>query len=116
MGRGFGEGYGDRLPIRLVFLALKCTCNPHGFDRGSLAGRLLIRTLQDKINQRDGSVIENEGVIQRITDSLPDFENTAEGILDLYISSGIRPDDISSYTVLYGIRLFSGEIHHRVYE
>ena len=112
----FGEGYGDRLPIRLVFLALKCTGNPHGFDRGSLAGRLLIRTLQDKINQRDGSVIENEGVIQRITDSLPDFENTAEGILDLYISSGIRPDDISSYTVLYGIRLFSGEVPHPGYE
>ena len=112
----FGDGYDVRLPIRLVFLALKCTDNPHGFDRGSLAGRLLIRALQDKINQRDGSVIENEGVVQSITDSLLDFENTAEGILDLYISSGIRPDDISSYTVLYGISLFFGEAPHPGYE
>lgn len=112
----FGEEYGDRLPIRLVFLALMCTGNPHGFDRGSLAGRLLIRALQDKNNQRDSSVIENESIIRSQKDSLPGFENTAEGILELYVRCGIRPDDISSYTVLYGIRLFSGEVPHSGYE
>ena len=88
----FGEGNEERRPVRLAVLAAKCLGNPHGFDRHVQGGRLLMRALKD---------IEQFSV-----------DDSSESMLDLYIRNGIRPDDISSFTTLYGIDLLNNGVCH----
>ena len=123
----FGEGYKDRIPVRLAFLATKCLGNPHGFDRKVSGGRLLIRALREiqqkkeGVNnlmlQPDGECFGTDGL--KATFEEDDKNRTedssagdAEVILDLYIRNGIRPDDISSFTTLYGIDLLNSGVCH----
>jgi len=80
---------------RLAVLAAIITSNPHYFDRKYVAGKLLIHIL---------SYINNTQC------------SNAEEILALYYMSGIMPDDISSFTVLYGISLYSKNGLHKAYE
>ena len=87
--------------VRLAVLAMDCAGDPHAFDRDRTEGKLLIKALQ----------IENKLYCGEQKKKL-----SAEEILELYISCGIRPDDISSFTVLYGIRLYNGNKPHAAYD
>jgi len=87
--------------IRLAVLAMNCTGDPHAFDRSRTSGRLLIKALH---TGKMIDSIEQKNII------------SAEEILELYISCGIRPDDISSFTTLYGIRLYIGNKPHNAYD
>ena len=86
----------DHQKIRLAVLSAEVTSNPHYFDRGNTAGKLLIHTLS-------------------FINGISETQN-AEEILELYYLSGIQPDDISSYTALYGISLFTESGLHTAYE
>ncbi len=86
----------DHQKIRLAVLSAEVTSNPHYFDRGSRAGKLLIHALS-------------------FINGITEMQN-AEEILTLYYSSGIQLDDISSHTALYGINLYTGEGLHQAYE
>ncbi len=81
--------------IRLAVLSANITLNPHYFDRKNTAGKLLIHIL-NYINNMESQ--------------------SAEEILALYYMSGIIPDDISSFTVLYGISLYNKYGLHNAYE
>ncbi|MGN0469365.1 MAG: TIGR02679 domain-containing protein [Acutalibacteraceae bacterium] len=81
--------------IRLALLAAEITRNPHYFDRNSVAGKLLIQLL---------SFLQNKS-----------GNMSAEEILQLYYSFGIKPDDISSFTTAYGIRLYTESGIHQAY-
>lgn len=82
--------------IRLAVLSAEITSNPHFFDKGSVAGKLLIYAL---------SFINN-----------CEYPSNAEGILELYYLSNIKPDDISSFTTAYGVSLYTEEGAHPSYE
>lgn len=82
--------------IRLAILGAEITSNPHYFDKGQIAGKLLIAAL---------SFIHDTLEI-----------HSAEDILELYYLSGIQPDDISSFTILYGISLYGNTGIHKAYE
>ena len=43
------------------------------------------------------------------------LQNIGEELLMLYYHAGIRPDDISSFTSIYGIRLFTAQAEHPAY-
>ena len=81
--------------IRLAILAAEITRNPHYFDRNLIAGKLLIQLL---------SFFQNKS-----------GNMSAEEILQLYYSYGIKPDDISSFTTAYGIRLYTENGIHKAY-
>ena len=81
--------------IRLAILAAEITRNPHYFDRNLVAGKLLIQLL---------SFLQNKS-----------GNMSAEEILQLYYSYGIKPDDISSFTTAYGIRLYTENGIHQAY-
>lgn len=82
--------------IRLAVLSAEITNNPHYFDKENVAGKLLIAALR---------------FIHHTIDS-----NNAEETLELYYLSGIKPDDISSFTTLYGISLYTEAGIHKAYE
>lgn len=82
--------------VRLAVLGAEITSNPHYFDKGNVAGKLLIQAL---------------GYINNIAE-----RQNAEDILELYYLSGIKPDDISSYSTLYGISLYTEQGIHMAYE
>lgn len=86
----------DHQKIRLAVLSAEVTSNPHYFDRGSTAGKLLIHALS-------------------FINGIPETQS-AEEILTLYYLSGIQPDDISSHTALYGISLYTEQGLHMAYE
>mgnify|MGYP000886979993 CR=1 FL=1 len=77
-------------------LSAEITSNPHYFDKDSVAGKLLIYALSF-INSCEYPV-------------------NAENILELYYISNIKPDDISSFTTVYGINLYTEEGAHPSYE
>lgn len=81
--------------IRLAVLGVRVTKNPHEFDRDTLGGKLLIQALS----------CVHEGMACK----------SAEDILMLYYASGIKPDDISSFTTAYGIHLYTEEGEHPAY-
>lgn len=82
--------------IRLAVLAARVTKNPHEFDKNTVSGKLLIQAL---------SCIKG-GIICK----------TAEEVLMLYYMVGIRPDDISSFTTVYGIHFYTDEGEHPAYK
>ncbi|MBR2766440.1 MAG: DUF2399 domain-containing protein [Blautia sp.] len=82
--------------IRLAVLAMECTGNPHGFDRGTLPGNLLLGALP-ALNAEEDAKVEFSPRL------------AAEDALERYIRCGIRPDDLSSFTILYRILLFDGQ-------
>ncbi len=81
--------------IRLAMLGAEITKNPHYFDRQQTAGRLLLLAL--------GFLLEVEE------------PKTQEEVLTLYYQAGIRPDDISSFTVCFGIHLYTENGEHEAY-
>lgn len=81
--------------IRLAVLADRLTHNPHAFDRNTAAGKLLIQALSFL---QDGMEYQ-----------------TAEELLQLYYAAGIRPDDISSFTTVYGIHFYTEQGEHPAY-
>ncbi len=81
--------------IRMAVLGARVTRNPHAFDRNTAAGKLLIHALCHS---------------QKTT-----FPRHGEELLMLYYHAGIRPDDISSFTSIYGIRLFTAQAEHPAY-
>jgi Protein of unknown function C-terminus (DUF2399)./Protein of unknown function N-terminus (DUF3323). len=85
----------EKEPVRLALLGAEVTLNPHAFDRQMPAGKLLLQAL--------GYIYQNTNV------------KSAEEILMLYYQAGIKPDDISSFTTAYGIRLFTKEGEHMAY-
>ena len=82
--------------IPLSVLAMDLCSDPHGFDRDSARGRLLLKALEFRM--------QREPV------------HSAEEQLALYIDCHLRPDDISSYTVMQGIRLMENGVFHPAYE
>jgi len=82
--------------LRLAVLSAKITANPHYFDRGQIEGRLLLYALS-YVNKTE-------------------YPKDAERVLELYFLSGIRPDDISSFTTAYGIHLYTKKGRHPAYE
>lgn len=83
-------------PIRLAVLSALISTQPHYFDRNRVEGRLLLYALCSLRHS--------------------DYPNDAEEILELYYSSGIIPDGISSYTAAYGISLYTDRGIHKSYE
>ncbi len=81
--------------IRLAMLGAGITKNPHYFDRQQTAGRLLLSALS--------FLLETEE------------PRTQEEVLTLYYQAGIRPDDISSFTVCFGIHFYTEEGEHEAY-
>ncbi|MDD2484306.1 MAG: TIGR02679 domain-containing protein [Eubacteriales bacterium] len=86
----------EKNKIRLAVLSAVITSNPHFFDRKNIAGKLLISALSFMNEQ--------------------EYPQDAEGILELYYLSNIKPDDLSSYTTVYGINLYTEEGLHKSYE
>lgn len=86
----------DRNKIRLAVLGAHITSNPHFFDKDKVAGKLLIYAL---------SFING-----------CEYPGNAEAVIELYYLSNIKPDDISSFTVAYGINLYTKEGAHPSYE
>lgn len=82
--------------IRLAVLGAEITRNPHEYDRGTIPGRLLIQGL---------SCI-HQGMACK----------SAEEILMLYYASGIKPDDISSFSAVYGIHFYTEDGEHPAYK
>ena len=83
--------------IRLAVLAMECTGDPHGFDRGSVPGNLLLGALPVLMpDPAEGGREDRVELSPRLA---------AEDALRRYIECGIRPDDLSSFTVLYRIYL-----------
>ena len=74
--------------VRLAVLGAEITKNPHCFDRQNAAGRLLINALSFIFKTKE--------------------PQAQEDVLALYYMSGIRPDDISSFTTCYGIHFYEG--------
>lgn len=70
---------------RLSIIANNVTSYPHDFDKGTLGGNLLLAALSNIF------AIERKGAKQD---------------LQLYIKAGVIPDDISSFTAVYGINFF----------
>ena len=83
--------------IRLAVLAMECTGDPHGFDRGTAAGNLLLGALP--------VLMPDQGEDGRETRVELSPRLAAEDALERYIECGIRPDDLSSFTILYRILL-----------
>lgn len=88
--------YDRKGPVRLSVLAMEAMNDPHGLDRSCPAGRLFLRILQMNLEES----IQLDG----------------EGTLDLYIRNGIRPDDISSFTVVQGLHFYDEKGLHPAYE
>lgn len=86
----------EKQGVRLAVLGAKITRNPHAYDRNTLAGKLLIQAL---------SCVKGDMACK-----------SAEDILMLYYAAGIRPDDISSFTAVYGIHLYTKEGEHPAYQ
>lgn len=82
--------------VRLAVLGAEITKNPHEYDRNTISGRILIQALS----------FLNYGMPCK----------TAEEILMLYYISGMKPDDISSFTVVYGIHLYTDSGEHPAYK
>ncbi len=82
--------------VRLAVLAMECTGDPHGFDRGTMAGNLLLGALPVFLPEREYRIELSPRI-------------DAENALDRYIRCGIRPDDLSSFTILYRILLKDGQ-------
>lgn len=82
--------------IRLAVLSSRVSGNPHFFDRNRAEGKLLLNAL---------AYIH-----------VCDYPQKAEKILELYYSSGISPDDISSFTTAYGIHMYTERGVHGAYE
>lgn len=86
----------DEEKIRLAVLSAEITSNPHFFDKGKVAGKLLIYAL---------SFINGS-----------EYPKDSETILELYYMFNVKPDDISSYTTAYGISLYNEDGIHKSYE
>lgn len=82
--------------IKLAILSAKITLNPHYFDIKSVEGNMFVEALS---------------FMKDI-----DKPKNAEERLELYYLSGIEIDDISSFTTLYGISLYTKEGLHLSYE
>lgn len=83
--------------IPLSVLAMESCRNPHGFDAGTSVGRLFLRALSFYQNRETTPA-------------------SAEEKLELYIDCQIRPDDISSFTVIQGIRFYTDKGPHPAYD
>ena len=83
--------------IPLSQLSMDTFGNPHALDKTEPAGKLFLKALQYESSE-------------------PNEISSAEEILQLYIDHGIRPDDISSFTVVQGIHLYEGHKVHPAYE
>lgn len=82
--------------LRLAVVSAAVSGNPHYFDMNQTAGKLLLAFLSFCQRQEE--------------------PKTAEERLELYYSCGLRPDDLSSLTFLYGIHLHDKEGLHPAYE
>ena len=82
--------------VRLAVLGAVVTKDPHTFDSNTVQGKLLIHALSC-LNGGEEAV-------------------NAEETLMLYYTSGIIPDDISSFTVAYGVQLYTEDGPHPAYE
>lgn len=82
--------------VRLSLLGAYITSKPHYFDKESPGGKLLLQALSCL-----------KGIPER---------KTAEEIFSLYTLASIKPDDISSFTTLYGVRLYTQEGRHMAYD
>lgn len=85
----------NRNHVRLAVLGAEITQNPHAFDRNTVPGRLLIQALSCLYGDMDCQ--------------------NAENILSLYYTAGIKPDDISSFTTVYGIHFYTDGKEHPAY-
>lgn len=85
----------EKSSVRMAVLGAEITKNPHSFDRQNVMGRLLINALR---------------FIYEIEEP-----KAQEDVLSLYYMSGIKADDISSYTTCYGIHFYEGEAEHEAY-
>lgn len=90
------ESLKNRQEIRLAVLGAEVTGNPHEYDRNTVVGKLLIQAL---------SCIHGNMKCK-----------SAEDILMLYYAAGIKPDDISSFTTVYGIHFYTDEGEHLAYQ
>lgn len=81
---------------RLAVISARISGNPHYFDVNQPAGKLLICFLSCQ--------------------SQAEEPKSAEGRLELYYKNGLRPDDMSSFTFLYGIHLYGPRGLHPAYE
>lgn len=83
-------------PMRLSVLAMEVMGDPHGLDQRTGSGSLFLKALQAK-EEENGSL-------------------SGEEVLDLYIRNQIRPDAISSFTVLQGMHMYGESGLHPAYE
>ncbi|MCD8330400.1 MAG: TIGR02679 family protein [Lachnospiraceae bacterium] len=83
-------------PIRMAVLGAEITRNPHAFDRDTAAGNLLIQALCHRQGEMEC--------------------RSSEAIRLLYHRAGILPDDLSSFTAVYGVHLLRGKYPHPAYE
>lgn len=81
--------------IRLAVLGAEITKNPHEYDKNTACGKILIQAFS------------------YLSGGMPC--KAAEEILTLYYTVGIKPDDISSFTVAYGIHLYTKDGEHPAY-
>ena len=96
----------DGRGIRLSELSKEVTGDPDKLDHDTTVGKLFLTAL---------SVLPEEDNYGDRSTSAP-YRLSYEEMLDVYIRAGIRPDDISSYVIFYGLHLEDEEGRVDAYE
>ena len=101
--------YRNQEYLYLAVFAAKVTGNPHAFDQGTTEGGLLKMLIKDNLHRRgiDEITAENKS-IDSGSDIFPVFARQKE-----YLEVGILLDDISNYTMLFGVHGWNknGNLH-----
>lgn len=78
--------------LRLPVFSSCITRNPHAFDRGTMAGNLLLHAISDLYGEK--------------------WPDTTEETAELLLKAGILYDEVSNHVLCYGLRAFAnGELH-----
>ncbi len=86
-----GLPYRNREKVYLAIFATRITGDPHAFDQGSAQGRFLYQLLERELASR--------GLLPQKSELFPAFYRKK-----CFLQVGILLDDVSNYTICYGIR------------
>lgn len=92
--------YRDNSKKYLAVYAAGMTGNPHAFDHGTTAGKMLYRVIEADLEQR--------GINVEASELFPAYKKQKS-----YMLAGIMIDDISNYGMLYNVHAFkaNGNLH-----
>ena len=86
-----GLPYRNRENVYLAVFATRITGDPHAFDQGSAQGRFLYQLIERELEAR--------GLLPQKSELFPAFYRKK-----CFLQVGILLDDVSNYTICYGVR------------